>query len=324
MLHAHLVRPAALSTIRRLEEDMAMQEHGVRTLRAARDSGRARLGRLALAAILGAGSLAAMSAASPGDLLAAPASGAGSDKAPAAEASAPPELSVYAAASLRDALGELKPGLEKASGATLVFNFAGSNDLARQILAADKADLFISADEGWMDKVAKEGLTDKETRRALLSNRLVVIAPQESPLKIASAEDLAKPALARIAMADPESVPAGKYAKAWLEKKGLWSDAFKARILSTADVRAALAAVASGNVDAGVVYKTDAAISPKVKVLYAVPEGETPKISYPIAVMAHSAHAKAARTAAQYLEGAEARVVFERFGFLTMGAAVKQ
>ena len=300
-----------------------MQENGTTTLRKTWGPRRARLVRPALAGILASGAIVVMSAAVPGDLLAAPATGAASDKAPAVEAGARPELAVYAAASLRDVLGELKPGLEKASGATLVFNFAGSNDLARQILAADKADLFISADEGWMDKVAEAGLADKETRRALLSNRLVVIAPQESPLKIASAEDLAEPALARIAMADPESVPAGKYAKAWLEKKGLWSDAFKARILSTADVRAALAAVASGNVDAGVVYRTDAAISPKVKVLYEVPEGETPKISYPIAVMAHSAHAKAARTAAEYLGGAEARAVFERFGFITMGAAVE-
>lgn len=255
-------------------------------------------------------------------VLAAPAPGP-AGKAPSAEGSAGPEIAIYAAASLRDVLGTLKPGIEKAAGASVVFNHAGSNDLARQILAADKADVFISADEGWMDKVAEAGLLDKGSRHPLLSNRLVVVAPKESTLKVASAEDLAHAAIARVAMADPESVPAGKYAKAWLERKGQWSDAFKTRILSTSDVRAALAAVASGNVDAGVVYKTDAAISPSVKVIYEVPVSDVPRISYPIAVMAHSAHAKAARAAIAYLEGAEARAAFERFGFITQGAADK-
>ena len=237
-----------------------------------------------------------------------------------AEGGPRPELAVYAAASLRDVLTELKSALEKACGATLVFNFAGSNDLARQILAADKADLFISADEGWMDKVAEAGLADRATRRPLLSNRLVVVAPRDRSTKIESAADLANPSVARIAMADPEAVPAGQYAKAWLDSNGLWSDDFRSRILSTADVRAALAAVASGNVDAGVVYRTDAAISPGVRVVYEVPEGDAPWISYPLAVMAHSAHPNAARAAADFLAGPEARAVFERFGFITVAA----
>ena len=239
--------------------------------------------------------------------------------APAVQERARTEITVYAAASLRDVLVALTPGLEKASGAAMVFNFAGSNDLARQILAADKADLFVSADEVWMDKVVEAGLVDESTRRALVSNRLVVIAPASSTLKIASAEDLAGASIARIALADPEAVPAGKYAKAWLEKKGRWS-AFEGRVLPTADVRAALAAVASGNVEAGIVYKTDAAISPKVRVVYEVPESEGPRISYPIAVMAHSAHAPAARRAADYLTGPDARAVFERFGFTPLAA----
>jgi len=227
-----------------------------------------------------------------------------------------PELAIYAAASLRDVLTELTPSLESAAGARVVFNFAGSNDLARQILAADKADIFISADEGWMDKVAEAGLADKGTRRVLLSNRLVVVVPEGSGLAIGSAEDLAKPQVARIALADPEAVPAGKYAKAWLTKKGQWTDALRTKVLATADVRAALAAVASGNVDAGVVYQTDAAISKKVRVAYVVPADEGPKITYPIAVMAHSAHATEARRAATYLSGKDARAIFERFGFL--------
>ena len=236
-------------------------------------------------------------------------------------ASERPEIVVYAAASLRDVLAELTPALEEASGARVVFNYAGSNDLARQILAADKADLFFSADEAWMDKVAEAGLADPATRRSLLSNRLVVIAPRDSPLRIASAEDLARPAIARIALADPEAVPAGKYAKAWLEKKGVWGEAFRARVLSTADVRATLAAVASGNVDAGIVYKTDAAMSKDVRILYEVSGTDAPRVSYPLAVMAHSAHPNEARAAAQWLSGSQAGAVFERFGFIPLKTA---
>jgi len=261
-----------------------------------------------------------IAAASLGVVSVRTASGAGDAARPAADptaaSAAGPELAIYAAASLRDVLVDLTPSLESAAGAKVVFNFAGSNDLARQILAADKADLFISADEGWMDKVAEAGLADKSTRRVLLSNRLVVIVPAESGLTIASAEDLAKPQVARIALADPEAVPAGKYAKAWLTKKGQWTDALRAKVLATADVRAALAAVASGNVEAGIVYRTDAAISKKVRVAYVLPEDEGPRITYPIAVMTHSAHATEARRAAAHLSGKDAGAIFERFGFL--------
>jgi len=236
---------------------------------------------------------------------------------PATASEARPEIAIYAAASLRDVLTELKPALERSTGATAVFNFAASNDLARQIIAADKADVFLSADEGSMDRVAEAGLVEKGTRRPLLSNRLVVIAPNGSALKIADAGDLAKIS-GKIAMADPEAVPAGKYAKAWLVKTAVWSDSFRGKVLSTADVRAALAAVASGNVDAGIVYRTDAAISRDVRVVYEVPGGEAPKISYPIAVMAHSAHPREARGAAAFLAGAEARAAYVGSGFLVL------
>jgi molybdate transport system substrate-binding protein len=165
---------------------------------------------------------------------------------------------------------------------------------------------------------------DTDSRRSLLSNRLVVIAPSDSRLALASAEDLAKATLARIAMADPEAVPAGKYAKAWLTKTGQWSEALRAKVLATADVRAALAAVASGNVDAGIVYNTDAAISPRVRIVYVVPEADAPKISYPIAVMAHSEDAEAARKVADYLSGPEPRSWFEKCGFITMGSAASK
>lgn len=310
-------------TILPVVEDVSDRAHAVGVPRRMRKENQMKAVHTTRAARLAMAVIVTITASCVGALGADPGSDAAAVKAPPGEGGASPEIAVYAAASLRDVLGELKPGIEKAAGAGVVFNFGGSNDLARQIIAADKADLFISADEGWMDKVAEAKLLDKATRRPLLSNRLVVIAPKESTLRVASAEDLTGAGIARIAMADPEAVPAGKYAKAWLEKKGQWSGAFKAKVLSTSDVRAALAAVASGNVDVGVVYKTDAAISPSVKVIYEVPEADAPKISYPIAVMANSAHGKEASKAAEYLEGSQARAVFQRFGFIVLGAEVK-
>ena len=160
----------------------------------------------------------------------------------AAAVGSPVELQVYAAASLRDVLQELRPAVERATGVRLVFNLAGSNDLAHQIVAANKADVFFSADEAWMDRVAEAGLVDAESRRSPLSNRLVVVVAADSDLDIDSAEQLAGPAIRRLALANPDAVPAGRYAKAWLEGRGQWS-ALVPRVVPTLDVRAALAAV---------------------------------------------------------------------------------
>src|SRR3989442_8558650 len=169
-----------------------------------------------------------------------------------------PEINVYAAASLRDVLQQLAAACEEAVGAHLVFNFGASNDLARQIEAGNKADVFFSADEVWMDHVAQAGLADAESRRSLLSNLLVVVALKDSPLDVRSPRDLVGPDVRRISLANPEAVPAGKYAKAWLEKGGLWDD-LRDRVLPGLDVRAALAAVESRGGVAGVVYRAGAA-----------------------------------------------------------------
>jgi molybdate transport system substrate-binding protein len=135
--------------------------------------------------------------------------------------------------------------------------------------------------------------------------------------QIKDARDLAKPEVKRVALAEPSSVPAGVYAKAYLEKLGLWA-AISAKVVPTENVRAALAAVESGNVEAGFVFKTDAAISKKVRIVYEVTAAEGPKISYPVAVVKASEHAEAARHFIAYLSGGAAKAEFEKFGFIVL------
>ena len=145
-----------------------------------------------------------------------------------------------------------------------------------------------------MDVLEMAGLIVKETRRSRLSNSLVIVVAGDSPLQVRSAEDLADARVKRIALADPKAVPAGIYARAYLEQAKIWP-AVQRKIVPTENVRAALAAVESGNVDAGIVYKTDAAVSRKVKVAYAVKAKEGPEISYPVAVLKESARIDAAK-----------------------------
>jgi molybdate transport system substrate-binding protein len=238
----------------------------------------------------------------------------------AAPDSSPPEIMLYAAASLRESLQDLAPSCDKQAGAQLVFNFGPSSDLARQIEAAEKADLFFSADEALMDRLSQAGLVEAGTRRTVLSNRLVVIAPLDSTLVIHSAADLAGETLRRLSLANPESVPAGKYARAWLEKTGVW-EALKNRVVPGVDVRAALSAVESGVVEAGIVYATDAAITKKVRVLYEVPAGEAPAISYPLAILRNRRQKSIAAKVEDCLTGAEALEVFRSRGFIVKTAS---
>lgn len=235
-----------------------------------------------------------------------------------ATAAAPaPEVAVYAAASLRDVLGAIKPACEGRTGSTLIFNFGASNDLARQIVAANKAEVFISADESWMDQVAEAGLVDADSRRTILSNRLVVVVPADSTLRINSASDVADKAVSRLSLANPEAVPAGKYARAWLEKAGVWDEVGE-RVVPAVDVRGALAAVEAGAADAGIVYRTDAAITKKVRIAYIVPETEGPRIVYVIAALKDRPQHDLARQVIACFEGTQARAQFERSGFVVL------
>lgn len=225
------------------------------------------------------------------------------------------EITVFAAASLTDSLKEIAAAYEKKSGDKIIFNFAASSLLARQIEEGAPADIFFSADEAKMDGLEKKGLIDPGTRKSRLGNSLVVVVASDSALPIKSANDLTNVSVTKIALADPQAVPAGIYAKAWLEKQKLWP-VLAPKIIPTENVRAALAAVESGNVEAGVVYKTDASISKKVKVAGEVPAGDVPKISYPMALVRASQQPEAAKKFLQYLAADEAGPVFRRFGFI--------
>jgi molybdate transport system substrate-binding protein len=225
------------------------------------------------------------------------------------------EILVFAAASLADALQEAAYQYGRATGERVVLNLGSSSILTRQIEEGTPADLFLSADEAKMDQLEKGRLVLRETRKSVLSNRLVIVVPSDSTLKIASPQDLALPAVRALALAEPQSVPAGIYARQYLVSKKLWRSV-SGKVIPTENVRGALAAVEAGNADAGIVYKTDAGISKKVRIAYEVPAAEGPKISYPFAVLANSERKEAARKFLAYLESPPALEVFRRFGFL--------
>jgi molybdate transport system substrate-binding protein len=227
------------------------------------------------------------------------------------------ELTVHGAASLSEALKEISAAYEKKSGDKLQFNFGASNMLARQIEEGAPADIFLSADEAKMDGLEKKGLLLSETRRSLLSNSLVIVVAADIAAPPKSAADLAKPECKKIALAETKSVPAGIYAREYLEKIGLWN-AVSEKVVLTENVRSALAAVESGNVDAGIVYKTDALSSKKVKVAVEISGAEAAKISYPLAVVKSSKEPERAKKFAEYLASPAARQVFEKFGFVVV------
>ncbi len=224
------------------------------------------------------------------------------------------ELTVHAAASLTDAMKEIGAGYEKESGDKVQFNFGASSLLARQIEQGAPADLFLSADEAKMDALEKKGLLLPGTRYGLLSNSLVIVVANGASAVPKSASDLVRPEYKKIALAEPQSVPAGIYAREYLQKIKLW-DALKEKVVPTENVRTALAAVESGNVEAGFVYQSDALVSKKVKVAVEIPTVEGPKISYPVAVIRSSKEPASARKLEEYLVGAQAREIFQKFGF---------
>jgi molybdate transport system substrate-binding protein len=225
------------------------------------------------------------------------------------------DLRIFAAASLSDALKEIARTYESASGDKLRFNLAASSTLALQIKQGAPADVFFSADEAKMDALAKDGLIVTDSRRSLLSNTLAIVVNADNGATVTTPADLAKPAIARIALAEPQTVPAGIYAKEYLQKTGLWKKIID-KVVPTENVRACLAAVESGNADAGIVYKTDALISKKVKIAFEVTVAEGPKISYPLAVVKESKNPAAAQKFVTYLASPEARAVFAKYGFL--------
>jgi molybdate transport system substrate-binding protein len=220
-------------------------------------------------------------------------------------------LHVSAAASLQDVMRDVAAHYRRDA---LLFNFAGSDLLARQITAGAPADVFISADQAKMDALEKAGLVEPGTRRDLVSNSLVIAVPSDSRLTVRSPRDLASAAIERIALGQPDTVPAGIYAKQYLKNAGVW-DAVAPKIIPVGNVRAALAAVASGDVDAAIIYKTDARTVTSVRVAFEVPRKDAPEIVYPAAVVSNSNDRVAAKRLLDFLSSAEGRAIFTRHGF---------
>ncbi len=226
-------------------------------------------------------------------------------------------VNVFAAASLADAIREIAVAYQKEAGDRLSFNFAGSNVLARQIEEGAPADLFFSADEARMDQLEKAGRIVAGTRTNLLGNSLVVVVAGDSALRVEAIGVLASNTVKRIALADPQGVPAGVYAKQHLTKLGLWS-AIAPKVVPTENVRAALAAVESGNVEAGIVYRTDDAVSKRVRVALEIPAEAGPRIVYPAALVKDGKESAAAARFLRHLRSEAAANVFRKHGFLVL------
>jgi molybdate transport system substrate-binding protein len=229
------------------------------------------------------------------------------------------DVVVFAAASLKSALDEIAAQWQRASGKKVVISYAGSNALIRQIEQGAPADIFISADVGWMDYGQQKGLIKPDTRSNLLGNRLVLIAPKDSSVNadIRPGFDLA--ALlkgGRLAMGNVDAVPAGKYGKAALEKLGAW-DGVKDKLAQAENVRAAFVLVARGEAPLGIVYQTDAASDPSVKIVGTFPESSHPPIIYPAALTKESTNPEA-QTFLSDLRSPAARAAFERQGFTVL------
>jgi molybdate transport system substrate-binding protein len=230
-------------------------------------------------------------------------------------AAAAADVTVFAAASLREAFEAAAADFQKTTGNRVIASYAGSNALARQIENGAPADLFISADSDWIDYVEQRSLARAGSRVNLLANDLVLVAPAASKvhLKLAPGVDILR-ALGpkRIALADPDVVPAGKYAKAAFMKLGVWG-ALQLRVAAAENVRAALALVARGEVPLGVVYRTDAIADGEVRIVDVFPPDTHPAIVYSMLRLRHES--AAAGQLAAWLRGVQARAVFERFGF---------
>lgn len=227
------------------------------------------------------------------------------------------EILVAAAASLTDVLREIAQSYQTGHKHKVGFTFGASNFLVRQIDAGAPADIFFSADAAQMDFLEKTGRLEPGTRKNLLSNQLVVIARKDAQLSVASPRDLLKAEVKRIALADPAAVPVGVYAKKYLSDEGLW-EKLRSKTIPVLDARATLAAVESGNVEAGFVYKTDAAISGKVRIVFYVPVEKGPKITYPVAIIKDSKKKSAARDFAGYLSSSAGNAIFKKYGFVAL------
>jgi molybdate transport system substrate-binding protein len=228
----------------------------------------------------------------------------------------PSSLTVFAAASTTDVMHKVADAFRRAKGVDVRFNVDASSNLARQIKAGASADMFISADQKWMDDVAASGAIQPATRQDLLASHLVLVAPTDSPLQLTATREFnfgtTAAAIRKLAMADPAHVPAGRYGRQSLEWLGWWPSA-EGRVVTAPDVRAALRLVELKEADAGIVYSTDAKSSTKVKVIATFPEESHEPIRYPVALTTHAS--PRAVEFLEFLRSPEAISVFQGAGF---------
>ena len=227
-------------------------------------------------------------------------------------------VNVFAAASLTESLKEVASSYPRGPEDRIVFSFGASSTLARQIEEGAPADIFFSADEAKMDALEKNGLIISATRRSRLSNTLVIVVAAEAGAPVRTPNDLAEPRIKRIALGDPRAVPIGVYAKQYLENQGLWKS-IEPKVVAAENVRAAMAAVETGDAEASIVYKTDAMVSKKVKAVFEVPLNEGPHISYPMALIKAGKEPDAAKRFLDYLNSKTAGQIFEKHGFVLAG-----
>ena len=225
------------------------------------------------------------------------------------------EVLVSAATSLTEVMQRLAAVYQARTGTRVTLNFGASNTLARQIAAGAPVDLFISADEAQMNAVGAQIASD--TRIDLLSNQLAVAVPADRSVAIASARDLADPAIRRIALGDPAAVPAGVYAKRYLERAGVWAR-IAPKVIPAGSVRLALAAVENGAADAAIVYRTDVAAARGARLAFVVPAGDAPRIVYPAAVVRSAPHTQEAKQLLAFLRRGEAAGIFRAAGFIPL------
>jgi molybdate transport system substrate-binding protein len=233
-----------------------------------------------------------------------------------AVAPAEAQVTVFAAASATDALDDIGKAFVAAGGKPITSSYASSSTLAKQIENGAPANVFLSADERWMDYLADKGLLAAGTRLNLLGNRLVLIAPKDSTAKVEIGPGFPLATLlgeGRLAVGDPSHVPVGAYTQAALEKLGVWT-ALQSKLAPADSVRAALAFVERGETPFGIVYATDAAVTDKVKVVGVFPEDSHPPVVYPVALIKDKDTSEAKAFLA-FLQGAEAKAIFQRYGF---------
>ena len=227
------------------------------------------------------------------------------------------ELSVFAAISLTDALTEIGEAFTLENHIKIYYNFAASTTLQRQLEKGASADVFISASPRQVVELEFNGLIDARSRHDLLTNRLVLVSHETALTSVETLDDLVAPDISRIAIGHPDIVPAGTYAKEALTHAGVW-ETLQPKMIFGTDVRATLAYLTAGNVDAAIVYKTDTTLTPNIKAVYQFPSDAYTPITYPAVVLKGSQRGPLARKFVAYLRSAGSRKIFEKHGFTVL------